>query len=123
MEQIARMAREGVPKPLSPSQVDPVSGQINWPSALQEDRFEVERGEIEQLFGTRARYGGLSYSDQMKVRKTMDTMFDELKGQIRQIPPPDYVACRNFLRSLTLRRHENRIGIENSPLLRERGRG
>ena len=37
----------------------------------------------------------------MKVRQVIDTMFDELKAQIREIPPPDYVACRNFLRSLT----------------------
>ena len=37
----------------------------------------------------------------MKVRQVVDNMFDELKGQIRQIPPPDYVVCQNFLRSLT----------------------
>ena len=40
MEQIARMARQGVPKPLNPTQVDPVTGQINWPSALQDDSFQ-----------------------------------------------------------------------------------
>ena len=70
MEQIARMAREGVPKPLGPSQMDPVTGQINWPDALQDDSFASQRGEVEQLFATRARYGGLSYADQMKVRKS-----------------------------------------------------
>ena len=37
----------------------------------------------------------------MKVRKVTDNMFHELKAQIREIPPPDYVVCRNFLRSLT----------------------
>ena len=37
----------------------------------------------------------------MKVRKVTDSMFNELKAQIRQIPPPDYVACRDFLQSLT----------------------
>ena len=34
MEQIVRIAREGVPKPVNPSQMDPVTGQINWPDAL-----------------------------------------------------------------------------------------
>jgi len=35
MEELARIAKEGVPKPLSPSQVDPVSGKIEWPNACR----------------------------------------------------------------------------------------
>jgi hypothetical protein len=101
MEQIARMAREGVPKPLNPSQVDPVSGRIAWPSALQEDGFADQRSDVDQIFATRARYGGLSYSDQMKALHAIDAMFGELKEQVRQIPPQDYVLCRSFLQSLT----------------------
>jgi hypothetical protein len=100
MEQIARMARQGVPKPLGPSQMDPVNGQLNWPDALQDADFADQRGELEQLFATRARYGGLNYADQSKVMKVVDTMFDELKKQVRDIPPQDYVACRSFLSSI-----------------------
>ena len=100
MEQITRMTKESLPKPLSPRDVDPVSGQIRWPSALQEDLFAPQRKELEELFAARARYGGLGYSDQMKASKTIDVMFDELKSQVREIPPTDYVACRNFLRSM-----------------------
>lgn len=100
MEQIARMARDGAPRPLKPNQVDPVSGQINWPGPLQDDSFQDERSQIEQLFSTRSRYGGLTYADQTKFRQITDSMFQELKGQIRQIPPSDYVACQNLLRSL-----------------------
>ena len=37
----------------------------------------------------------------MKVRQTVDAMFDQLKEQIREIPPQDYVACRSFLQSLS----------------------
>ena len=100
MEQIARNARQGVPMPLGPSQMDPVTGQLNWPSALQMDCFATQRSDVDDLFATRARYGGLNYADQMKVRNVVDTMFTDLKGQIRQIPPPDYVACRSFLQSV-----------------------
>ena len=100
MEQITRMTKESLPKPLNPRDVDPVSGQIRWPSALQEDLFAPQRKELEELFAARARYGGLGYSDQMKASKTIDVMFDELKSQVREIPPTDYVACRNFLRSM-----------------------
>jgi hypothetical protein len=101
MEQMARMARQGLPKPLSPSQVDPVSGQIHWPGPLQEDSFQPQRGEVERVFTARARYGSLGYSDQLKVRQATDVMLDGLKAQIQQIPPPDYIASRDFLQSLT----------------------
>ena len=101
MEQLVKLAKEGVPKPLSPSQMDPVNGRIDWPTALQEASFASQRSEVEQLFAMRAKYGGLGYADQSKVRQIIDAMFSELKAQIRQIPPPDYVACRDFLQSLT----------------------
>jgi hypothetical protein len=100
MEQLARMARQGVPKPLGPGQMDPVTGRLNWPSALQEDAFAAERGKIDQLFAARARYGGLNYANQIKVREVIDTMSDALKQQIQEIPPTDYVVCRNFLQSV-----------------------
>lgn len=100
MEQIARMAKEGAPRPLNPHQVDPVSGRIAWPSALQDTTFDGERGAMDSLFATWARYGGLNYADQTKVRHTVNTMYDELKSRITQIPPQDYAECRSFLRSL-----------------------
>ncbi len=100
MEQVARFAREGAPRQLSPSQVDPVSGRIAWPSALQQPVFQEERSTVDQLFATLAHFGGLNYADQMKFRQTVDKMFDGLKEQIDQIPPQDYTQCRSFLRSL-----------------------
>jgi len=100
MEQLARIAKEGVPRRLSPSQFDPVNGKLSWPSVLQQDVFADQREEVEQLFSTWARYGGLNYSDQTKARNTIEAMFGELKKQIKDIPPQDYVACRSFLQSL-----------------------
>jgi hypothetical protein len=100
MEQLAYYAQEGAPKPLNTSQLNPVSGGLNWPSALQQPSFDAQRNEIDQLLATQARYGALNYADQTKVRKTIDAMFAQLKAQIDQIPPMDYVACRNFLRSV-----------------------
>jgi hypothetical protein len=101
MEQLVRRAQEGAPKPLSPNQMDAVNGRLNWPSALQQASFDSQREQTDRLFATRAKYGGLSYADQLAVRQAVDAMFGELKTQIRDIPPQDYVACRNFLESLT----------------------
>jgi hypothetical protein len=100
-EQIARMARDGAPRTLTPSQMDPVSGRLDWPGPLQQPGFEAERNTLDELFAKRANYGGLTYADQSKIRETIDNMFDELKAQVRDIPPQDYVAARSFLRSLT----------------------
>ena len=108
MEQLARIAREGVPKPLSPSQMDPVSGRVDWPSALQQPNFASQRGEVDQLFATRARYGGLGYSDQMKVRQTLDAMSDELKAQIQADPAAGLCRLSQFPAKPDLRRNENR---------------
>jgi hypothetical protein len=100
MEQMARLAHEGVPKPLNPGQMDPVSGGLDWPTVLQTPGFDAQRREVDQLFVKRATYGGLAYSDQTKLRQTIDAMFGELKTQIREIPTPDYLASRKFLQSL-----------------------
>ena len=99
-EQIARMAKVGVPKPLAATQMDPVSGQLYWPGPLQEESFAAQRGDIDQLVATKARYGVLSYEDQMKVRKIILAMYGQLKAQIIQIPSQDYANSRGFLNSI-----------------------
>lgn len=99
-EQLVRLAREGAPKPVSPSEVDATTGAIKWPAALQEDDFAAQRTTLEQLSATMVAHGSLGVSDQMAARKTIESMFAELKTQIRELPPADYVASRDFLRSM-----------------------
>ncbi|MGD0897685.1 MAG: hypothetical protein ABR915_07595 [Thermoguttaceae bacterium] len=99
-EQIARIAREGVPRSLTPSQIDPVSGRLNWPSPLQDSSFDAPRGQLDEVVAKWVNYGGLDYSDKSVVRETVNTLFDGLKANIREIPPQDYVASRSFLQSL-----------------------
>ncbi|MEN6406826.1 MAG: hypothetical protein ABFC77_10170 [Thermoguttaceae bacterium] len=101
MEQLARMARDGAPKPLAVSQLDPVTGQLTWPSVLQQSQFDAQRAEVDQLFADRARLGGLNISDQQKVRQALEDMFASLKSQVREVPPQQYVAGRTFLQSLS----------------------
>ncbi len=99
MEQLTRIARSGVPQPLSPSQMDPVTGRLDWPGPLQDPNFEAQRQQVDALFAQRAKYGGLTYADQMKARGLLDAMFDTLKAQMTQIPSQDYMLCRTFLQS------------------------
>ncbi len=99
-DQLARLARDGAPKPLSPSDVNSVNGEISWPPVLQQEGFASERVVLDQLSATMATHGSLSFSDQMAARKTVETMFASLKSQIKDIPPQDYITSRHFLRSL-----------------------
>ena len=80
--------------------IDPVTGELHWPSALQTDMFAEQRAPVEELASKWVKYGTLDYNDQRTVRTNIDGMFDGIKSQISSIPPQDYVACRKFLQSL-----------------------
>jgi hypothetical protein len=99
-EQLARLAHETAPKPLSPGEINEVTGQLNWPSALQSDDFAGERGQMERLIATHAQLGSLNYADQTKARAIITSMNSKLKAQVKTLPTPDYVACKSFLQSL-----------------------
>ena len=99
-EQLARRARDGAPRGLSASQIDPVSGALYWPAVLQDANFQTQRSAVDEYAAKWVKYGALNYADQTQVRENIDAMFDGLKSQISSIPPQDYVACRTFLQSL-----------------------
>jgi hypothetical protein len=100
MEQLVKVAHDGVPKPLGEGQMDPTTGKLNWPGALQDDGFASQRAIIDRLMAEQANYGYMSHADQTKFRSTTDALLGELKARIKEIPPPDYVASRTFLNSL-----------------------
>ncbi len=100
MEQITKVAHEGVPKPLSSGEMDATTGSLNWPGPLQEGGFSSQRAIVDALMSKHATYGFLSYADQMEVRKEVDAMNGALKKQIRQIPTTDYVEAKSFLTSV-----------------------
>jgi hypothetical protein len=100
MEQITKIAHEGVPKPMSPSEMDATTGALSWPGPLQEDTFASQRAIVDALMSKHATYGFLNYADQMEVRKEVDAMTGALKKQIRQMPTTDYVEAKTFLTSV-----------------------
>jgi hypothetical protein len=100
MEQLVRYAQEGKPKPLSPSELDVITGDIAWPAALREDAYTKDRETVEAAFAGRSAGGAMGLSDLMTVRKTTDLMLAQLKGNIRDLPPDAYLQARKFLESL-----------------------
>jgi hypothetical protein len=99
-EQLVRIAKDGIPKPLSPSMMDPVTGRLSWPPMLQIDRYAAQRDTVDEILAKTARYGSMGYSDQLKARQAIESMFAAMKSQIRDVPVADYMASRDFLESL-----------------------
>ena len=83
-EQVARMAHEAAPKPLSPGEMNDVTGKLNWPEALQMDIFAADRKKLEELFVSSSQMGSMNYADQSKARTIINDMNKTLEdpGQI-----------------------------------------
>lgn len=100
-EDWVRYAQEAAPDELSASQLDKLQGIIEWPRALQGDKFAPYREKLEVLYKEHAEYGGginsPAYADIQEVGREMQ---DALRQDAEQIEPEQYVYARRFLESL-----------------------
>ena len=109
-EQIERMAEVGRPDRITASQVDPRSGQINWPAALLGDEYEPQRRRLDALFAVRDQVdSGVDSGLHAQVKALTGEMKDELKQHVREFDATTYMAARRFLESL---RYESRFAAE-----------
>jgi hypothetical protein len=99
-EQLFRINQQRLPKPLSTSQLDPVTGSLNWPGLLTQDQFTADRQAMEGLFAERAGHSHMSYQDYSQVQEIGRRMENELQKQIRDVRPDDYIRAKSFLQSL-----------------------
>jgi hypothetical protein len=95
-EQYVRSAREQAPYQLSAIQLDPLTGQIQWPLPLSKTEYEPFRGRLNRLFEERA--AGLSVSGE--VRATIEPFLARLKSDMEMTSANDYMQSRRFLESL-----------------------
>ena len=97
-EQLYRIAAEQAPKTLAASDLDPLTGDISWPIVLQGDEYEEARTKLEGLFALRAKEGDSSYVFQ--IQQVANETLAQLKANIRNYPPPEYLQAKRFLESL-----------------------
>jgi len=91
--------KSNLPPRLGPSQLDPLTGKINWPVTLLGKEYAEQRNILEELFVIRAHTSANSEIAQ-RVHTVSRQMQDVLKGNIRDILPEQYIAARKFLESL-----------------------
>lgn len=104
IDDLVRYAQAGKPKPLSPSELDTVAGQISWPAVLKAEQFNHGRQALEELFLKRADQGGLSFDDQAAASRASDALMEQVKEGLRQkkVSQMDYVAAKQFIESLAV---------------------
>lgn len=96
------MAQEAANAPrLNSNQLNPNSGQITWPRALQDSAFSNDRNAAEAYFAARAKQS-TTVTDSKKMHDTVAAMRDELRGRIHDMNPSDYMESRKFLDTLSL---------------------
>lgn len=95
-----RMAREAAPDRPTPSQLDPTTGNIQWPVALSGDAFSADRSHLEALFADRAKTGRADPTVYHQINSTTKQMQSILKENIKTMAPDDYLAAKNLLEGL-----------------------
>ncbi len=101
-EEAWRYASMAVPKRLTATQLDPVTGRIYWPILLLQDpRYDKYRKELEQLFVLReTSHGGIGYETYMQIQKSIDAFQTVLQKNIAEYPSGDWIRAKNFIDSL-----------------------
>lgn len=100
-EQAIRMAKMAAPPRLGSTQLDPVTGHIEYPMILTDDRYKTYRGELDTLFAKRAASGGsIQYSDYQRIHTTVSQFIEALKTHVKDYAAGDYGRARTFLDSL-----------------------
>jgi hypothetical protein len=96
-EQLFRVAKENAPARLSPSELDPLTGEINWPSILRAEPYDQYRKQIDELFAERVRQQG---GPVKPIRDKGERMRAELLGRIGDYTPDEYLNAKKFIDSL-----------------------
>ncbi|TVS18642.1 MAG: hypothetical protein EA424_10445 [Planctomycetaceae bacterium] len=99
-DDLARFARARAPSRLSVSELDPFTGQIVWPSILQQEIYAEYREGLESLFAERAISGHLDMQQRTDIRQLTNEMQQTLKSRIRDYPPQEYMQTRTFIEGL-----------------------
>ena len=106
-EQAIRMARMAAPPRLGSTQLDPVTGHVEYPPVLMDDIYTDYRKQLDRFFADRAAAGGsVQFSEMREFQSNVSKFIDVLKQNVKNYPAGDYGRARTFLDSLA---HEARM--------------
>ena len=90
-----------LPPPLSPSEVDPVTGQINWPPLVAQLPFQKDVQTVNDIFATWAlNQRQFNSKDASTLRKTVARMLRLVTGFAKQDTASNYDEINDLLRAM-----------------------
>ena len=100
-EQAIHMAKMSAPPRLGSTQLDPVTGHIEYPLVLNDRVFAPYREELDKLFADRASSGGsMQYEQYKDIQQTILKFIGVLKQHVNDYAAGDYGKARTFLDSM-----------------------
>jgi hypothetical protein len=100
-EQAIALAKVQAPPRLSSTQLDPVTGHIEYPLILTQDIYKQYRQRLDALFARRAESGGsIRFEDFQAIQSTVSQFVEALQTNVDHYAAGDYGRARTFLDSL-----------------------
>lgn len=100
-EQAISLAKMKAPPRLQSTQLDPVTGHIEYPLVLTQDIYKQYRDRLDSLFANRAASGGsIRYEDFQAIQTTVSQFIETLQKHVNEYAAGDYGRARTFLDSL-----------------------
>lgn len=100
-QQAISLAKMKAPPRLPSTQLDPVTGHIEYPLVLTQGIYTQYRDRLDSLFATRASSGGsIRYEDFQAIQTTVTGFIETLQSHISEYAAGDYGRARTFLDSL-----------------------
>jgi hypothetical protein len=100
-EQLFRIAQGDKPARLTPAELDPVTGTIQWPIVLEDQRYQKYAEELQRQFAERAQTSGvIGFEAYEKIQQTINEALAALKSNVGRYKPNDYLAAKRLLESL-----------------------
>jgi hypothetical protein len=85
---------------LSAGELDVKTGQITWPDALRDGRFEVNRARLEEMFRQHVGYGMPRANVAREITRSVDQWSHVLRSEVSSMSREDYLAAQKFLLGL-----------------------
>jgi hypothetical protein len=85
---------------LSASELNSNTGEINWPEALRDSRFEANRVRLEELFRQHVGYGVPRANVAREIARNVDQWSRVLRHEVSSMSREDYLAAQKFLLGL-----------------------
>src|SRR5262245_5587458 len=85
---------------LSATELNPRTGEIYWPAALQALKFETGRRCVERLYPTLASYPDPQPELVEEIGRHVDALVRTLRTDMCNLPRDEYLAAHKFLRGL-----------------------